>query len=117
MSNHNPLKIPRSILTSNAFLSLDYASQVLLFCLYLNADRVGLVDTTAALKLYDMQERSLTDLIRAGFVIPTENNNPVVAIKHWFKAYPEYNNGNTRSDYPELQRLLLVENGIYKKKE
>lgn len=113
---HNkPIKITRNTLISSSFLSLSHASQILLIGLHMCADKAGLVDSTAALKLFNVPESALNDLCQAGYIILFEGS-PVVAIRHWFKAYPEYNNGHTLSDYPELQCQLLVEKGIYAKK-
>lgn len=109
VNNRNYWRIPRAVVLDS---TLSSNAKVLCIDMYACADKAGLVDAAVAMRQHAMPRQVLNELLESELVIEYQNS-PVVALRHWFKAYPEYNNRHTASDYPELQRQLIVRNGIY----
>ena len=72
----------KSIIDSDAYLDLPFASQALYFQLCMRADDDGLVDNAKKImRITGSKEADLKKLIAAGFILPL--NDGIYAVTHW----------------------------------
>ncbi len=105
----------RSIVTSDAFITMSTAAQSLYFQLSMAADDEGAVNCPISImRMIGVTEENLQELLDKKFIIKLESENNVYVIKHWNINNSIRTDRKHESTYKkQLTELKKRENGAY----